>query len=389
MLYHSSNLRKVFASKFTKGLLIPDPESQITQYPLLVQLKSGADKKLRVQLLQSCSEGMDADTMRNAFVQVIASSILKDRWINPAALLTSYTTDKPTDFQNTTSNGNVNHTTDSDLIGDRVHMADLINAIRYSLFQESLLHQRLNASEMSAIHAYLVVLGKYFPFEHENQKRWVKRMSVWVKARNETTAASLHAAMKAGAEGLVFPNRAYVSCRGSRPDLRGYPCGLWLLFHTLTVQEHNAMLKNSSLPHMVLFAMRDYVRFFFTCKHCSQDFNSAAHDLDKRLSDVTSSVMWLWQAHNEVNKRLAKTETEDPAHPKIVYPSHELCDSCRSAGTEEFNSSEVLAFLRRKYERRYLVRRLPSHSCRTTQQITSLFLSCLLLISCNSFLFTD
>ena len=28
----------------------------------------------------------------------------------------------------------------------------------------------------------------------------------------------------------------WVGCQGSRPELRGYTCSLWKLFHTLTVQ---------------------------------------------------------------------------------------------------------------------------------------------------------
>lgn len=36
--------------------------------------------------------------------------------------------------------------------------------------------------------------------------------------------------------GLFLPNRVrWVACQGSQPQLRGYPCSLWKLFHTLTV----------------------------------------------------------------------------------------------------------------------------------------------------------
>lgn len=37
--------------------------------------------------------------------------------------------------------------------------------------------------------------------------------------------------------GMSLPNRTtWVGCQGSRPELRGYPCSLWTLFHTLTVR---------------------------------------------------------------------------------------------------------------------------------------------------------
>ena len=31
----------------------------------------------------------------------------------------------------------------------------------------------------------------------------------------------------------------YQHCAGSSPDYRGYPCGLWILFHTLTVSQYH------------------------------------------------------------------------------------------------------------------------------------------------------
>lgn len=37
--------------------------------------------------------------------------------------------------------------------------------------------------------------------------------------------------------GIFLPNRIkWVGCQGSRPELRGYTCSLWKLFHTLTVE---------------------------------------------------------------------------------------------------------------------------------------------------------
>lgn len=37
--------------------------------------------------------------------------------------------------------------------------------------------------------------------------------------------------------GIFLPRKVqWVGCQGSRPELRGYSCSLWKLFHTLTVQ---------------------------------------------------------------------------------------------------------------------------------------------------------
>ena len=51
-------------------------------------------------------------------------------------------------------------------------------------------------------------------------------------------------------------------------------------------------------------------------------------------------VVWLWQAHNTVNLRLAAEEAADaggnlykydPAFPKAAWPPPELCAACLAA----------------------------------------------------------
>lgn len=67
--------------------------------------------------------------------------------------------------------------------------------------------------------------------------------------------------------------------------------------------------------------------------------------------NVTSkdqAVLWLWNAHNEVNERLAGDVTEDDNHPKIQFPAEEHCRVCRKK-SGEWDKTEVLEFLRRHY----------------------------------------
>ena len=47
----------------------------------------------------------------------------------------------------------------------------------------------------------------------------------------------------------------YQHCAGSEPQYRGYPCALWLLFHTLTVSQYHkglSILFSSSIFFLVL-----------------------------------------------------------------------------------------------------------------------------------------
>ena len=57
------------------------------------------------------------------------------------------------------------------------------------------------------------------------------------------------------------------SCRGSWPNTRGYPCGMWLLFHTL------ASIAPSDLAALdVLRAVTRYINNFFECNECRRRF---------------------------------------------------------------------------------------------------------------------
>ncbi|KAK4400012.1 Sulfhydryl oxidase 2 [Sesamum angolense] len=72
-------------------------------------------------------------------------------------------------------------------------------------------------------------------------------------------------------------------------------------------------------------------------------------------------VLWLWDAHNKVNKRLMKeeasAETGDPKFPKIIWPPIQLCPSCYLNKNSKDNDNtqihwdhdEVYRFLIRYY----------------------------------------
>lgn len=156
----------------------------------------------------------------------------------------------------------------------------------------------------------------------------------------------------------IFSSDRWVGCQpsASTPTLRGFTCGLWFLFHYLTVQA--AESENSNDPLEVLQAVHGYVKYFFGCSDCSSHFQSMA--VHKRIWNVTTkddAILWLWMAHNTVNKRLRKDVTEDPVFPKIKFPSTEMCPACRRVPLTSFNvndksewdKNEVLMFFKRIY----------------------------------------
>jgi thiol-disulfide isomerase/thioredoxin len=91
----------------------------------------------------------------------------------------------------------------------------------------------------------------------------------------------------------------------------GYPCGLWELFHTLTLVETAGETMTTSpdsgtyVPS-TLRSIRDFVDAFFRCSDCRQHFlvraegDSKGADGIETVGSSQESALWLWRVHNEV-----------------------------------------------------------------------------------------
>ena len=411
MFYNEQSFKSVFPSLRHNSR----EESLQSKLPVLLRVKPTLPMMIHptdVQLLLASTPDSGPSMARQAIVDYVAVNFLKGVYTDPAERLSPpdlLTEEDEEDTSSTESNGILpkGFTT-------KVHMIDLYNALRYSFYHEVLLHQSFNQSQVKALQQYFLVLNKFFPFDNENPRRFTRRMTQWIHARNQTTSAALQAIMKAGSEGFLFPLRPYISCRGSRPELRGYPCALWLLFHTLTVSEYSHLRTQLSkdpsynMTHLVLPAMKDYVSHFFTCKQCSDHFAAMAQGMEQQLIYENSSLLWLWKKHNEVNNRLyGRLESEDPLFPKVQYPSLELCPDCYigsnmtavtvEAGTSsqsttiplEFNETQVFNFLLSQYQKSNLIKKVTASAMTTfsRDKITTMITTCLLIQLFLKFLF--
>lgn len=54
-------------------------------------------------------------------------------------------------------------------------------------------------------------------------------------------------------------------------------------------------------------------------------------------------MLWLWRAHNAVNKRLSGDDSEDPNFLKQQFPPASICLNCRRG--DEFDEEATLKFL--------------------------------------------
>ncbi|KAL0889423.1 hypothetical protein Bca101_013406 [Brassica carinata] len=122
-------------------------------------------------------------------------------------------------------------------------------------------------------------------------------------------------------------------CRGRRNDTRGFSCGLWVLFHSLSVRIEDGE------SHFVFTTICDFVNNFFICDECRLHFSDMCLSVKTHFKKARDFVLCVWSTHNKVNERLMKDEaslsTGDPLFPKILWPPRKLCASCYLSRDQE------------------------------------------------------
>lgn len=155
-----------------------------------------------------------------------------------------------------------------------------------------------------------------------------------------------------------IPRGYWMFCRGSRNDTRGYSCGLWLLFHAISVRVEDRLASSA------FRTICSFVATFFNCKECREHFLEFCSSAKTKVLSRRQLVLWLWDVHNEVNDRVGKEETSlgtgDPKFLKKPWPPASLCDLCWKANDvkqgvdskfegKSFSFSEVYSFLLKFY----------------------------------------
>ncbi|KAH8341871.1 hypothetical protein KR059_003141 [Drosophila kikkawai] len=237
----------------------------------------------------------------------------------------------------------------------RVYRADLEQAIDKLLHIELPKPPYLEGNNLTALKNIITVVSYLNPLNKDGQQLLKNLRGSLSKAKTMTgvqlaeTVESLEKPLK-----KIFKARRYVGCIASRPFLRGFTCSLWTLFHFLTVEA--AKPPYYFKPGSVLLTIHGFAKYFFGCSDCSRHFQEMAKR--RRLASVKShdeEILWLWEAHNEVNQRVASDSTEDPKFPKLQFPSEEDCPTCRSSNnSSEWQREEVLKYLKTIYDRENL-----------------------------------
>ncbi|MEE6505244.1 hypothetical protein FKM82_005472 [Ascaphus truei] len=242
----------------------------------------------------------------------------------------------------------------------KLYMADLESGLHYLLRVELATHKMLEGQKLKTFKDFIMVLYKLFPGRShvakllETLQEWLVSMPL-DKIPYDAILDLVDNKMRIS--GIFLTSRVqWIGCQGSRPELRGYPCSLWKLFHTLTVQAavHPEALANTVFeddPRAVLQTMRQYIHEFFGCRECAQHFEEMAKESMDTVKTLDEAVLWLWRKHNVVNNRLAGAPSEDPKFPKVQWPSPKLCASCHEEvkGLHNWNEKEVLSLLKRHH----------------------------------------
>ena len=143
----------------------------------------------------------------------------------------------------------------------------------------------------------------------------------------------------------------WAACRGWSPESRGFPCGLWNLFHTV--------LAHSNDSARALIAIEGYVEHAFGCAECAAHFHSLVESTSDPPPDGVhapsttpqAAALWLWRAHNAVNGRLNQSSEAAVLTlglRKLQWPDSHACPQCRDAGGR-WRKGAVLKHLRAAY----------------------------------------
>ncbi|CAF3442728.1 unnamed protein product [Rotaria sp. Silwood1] len=246
---------------------------------------------------------------------------------------------------------------DKNTIYRKVNMIDLELALSYMFREEVPQTKEIHGEAYDALVQWLTVLTKYFP-GREPVMAYFKQLLLKVNEQsNGFSGNQFRKIIDIKTSNAYLPNDhvQYQHCAGSAPQYRGYPCALWLLFHTLTVSQYQTAPKQINVIEIPL-AIKNYIKHFFGCRQCSINFMKETINITQLNSqNKREAIIYLWKIHNRVNKRLRGKVTEDPQYPKVQFPSKKLCATCQSMNKDntsnEYIMSKTIDFLVEYYSK--------------------------------------
>ncbi|KAF8381544.1 hypothetical protein PRIPAC_70686, partial [Pristionchus pacificus] len=182
----------------------------------------------------------------------------------------------------------------ADLSQYQMQLVDLESAIAYMLTREIPRRATIDGEDLRAMKDWMAVMAKYAPGRTPT-RRLLYRLNEWVQAKYTLTAddwtaqvASLQLEL-----GNPLPSEiTWLSCKGSKPNLRGYTCGLWTLAHAVTVEAHKQERNNPSFSSVssVLSPFRHFIVRFLSCGECAANFAKEADKHNLAAAEKTGEL---------------------------------------------------------------------------------------------------
>lgn len=231
---------------------------------------------------------------------------------------------------------------------DMIYRADLEMALCESIFHEIPRQGLIENDALVGLKTFLKLIQMYFPFDTPNDINFIQALLNYLDEFETITGTAFQ--IQANKLKLcydpIFNSRGYMGCCSNIPRLRGYSCGLWQLFHMLTVS--SAANAAEDEPLEVLAPMFYYVKYFYSCRSCQMLFEEVADSEQLFLvSTKEQAIQWLWNAHNLVNLEIQGDPTEDPKHPKKEFPTTTLCKKCH--GKHDWMEANVNEYIKGFY----------------------------------------
>ncbi|ULT81893.1 hypothetical protein L3Y34_011690 [Caenorhabditis briggsae] len=234
-----------------------------------------------------------------------------------------------------------------------VQLVDLKSAMSYMLYKEIPRREEIRDEPLAALKQWMHTLKKYAPGTTP-MRRLFFRLDEWIQLRSVVTANEWTAKVDEIQQALGNPlpkEITWMACAGSKPNLRGYTCGLWTLAHTITVEAYKQEKHNTAFKPVidVLEPFRAFIFHFLSCSECAQNFTKEAEKNQLHLVTRAEDVYaWLWRVHNFVNKRLSGSLTDDPSFKKQQFPPKSVCPDCYDSNGE-IDEAKALPFVFKYY----------------------------------------
>ncbi|CAF1145308.1 unnamed protein product [Rotaria sp. Silwood1] len=210
-------------------------------------------------------------------------------------------------------------------------------------------------------------LRRKLPNLTEDVKNWINTLYIYypgsntlqnflydlnIFLNNRTTLTSIELQNYINSTSIIkLPELKFDHCNGSDSTKRGYPCTLWVLFHSMTIKqvqldEQNKLPSNVK-PFDLILSIRNFIGKFFLCQECVTHFLNMTLNAENEINSYKQCVLYLWRSHNIVNKRLRyENDSNDPNWPKIPFPNQQQCNKCIEKLDEnddalEYNENEI------------------------------------------------